>query len=552
MSEKPGQPSVYSIAAHRGFADALVAGLVPRYADAHVGLARLTLLLPSRRAARGITEAFVRLSGESGNAGLLLPRMAVVGDLDGDEGLSALLDPLGAEESVPPAADRTRRWLRLAGLIAELEGKDAPAKEILGGAALLRRAFEAARTMDRLHVEGISPEALMGEEVKALVGEQARHWVDTTRGFLRLQAAWRLELEARGQVDPPTRANMLFDRAAAQWRADPPPHPIVAAGVTSASPALARLLRVVSTLPGGAVILPDLDLTLEDAVWNELGDAGHPATAGDPSFGREDALTHPQYHLKLLLNRMGVNRGEVRPWHRSGMGAAPPARARAISSLFLPPAASASWVDLPEPRRRLSAVRLMESGHPGEEAQAIAILMREALEVPGRRVALVTPDRALAARVVAHLRRWGIVADDTAGQPLPQTAAGRVLLLLAEVLAEGAPPVPLVALLSHPLVGGTGEARASWLEKVRGLDLALRGPRPGVGLAAIADRLVGDKNAELAAWWAVVSGILAPLLASPHDAGLADLLHRLCEAGAALCGGSEGGGGLWSGADGRA
>ena len=56
MSGKAGQPSVYSIAAHRGFADALVAGLMPRYGDANVGLARLTLLLPSRRAARRVAS----------------------------------------------------------------------------------------------------------------------------------------------------------------------------------------------------------------------------------------------------------------------------------------------------------------------------------------------------------------------------------------------------------------------------------------------------------------------------------------------------------------
>ena len=37
-------PNVFSIAAHRGFADALVAGLIPRYADKELGLARLTLL----------------------------------------------------------------------------------------------------------------------------------------------------------------------------------------------------------------------------------------------------------------------------------------------------------------------------------------------------------------------------------------------------------------------------------------------------------------------------------------------------------------------------
>ena len=53
MPDRPGPdengPQVYSIAAHRGFADALVAGLIPRYAEPDRGLARLTLLLPSRR-----------------------------------------------------------------------------------------------------------------------------------------------------------------------------------------------------------------------------------------------------------------------------------------------------------------------------------------------------------------------------------------------------------------------------------------------------------------------------------------------------------------------
>ena len=43
--QRDGGLSVYSIAAHRGFADALVAGLVPRYREEGFGLARLTLLV---------------------------------------------------------------------------------------------------------------------------------------------------------------------------------------------------------------------------------------------------------------------------------------------------------------------------------------------------------------------------------------------------------------------------------------------------------------------------------------------------------------------------
>src|SRR3546814_1793888 len=53
---------------------------------------------------------------------------------------------------------------------------------------------------------------------------------------------------------------------------------------------------------------------------------------GGAVFVRGDAVTHPQYHLKLLLNRMGVARGEVMPWHRRGISAADPARSEEHTS----------------------------------------------------------------------------------------------------------------------------------------------------------------------------------------------------------------------------
>jgi len=539
VPERAG-PKVYSIAAHRGFADALVAGLIPRYAEKELGLARLTLLLPSSRAVRIVTEAFVRLSG----GGMLLPRMAAVGDLDLDETLGPLLDPLGAGSEVPPAADPTRRWLRLADLLREELGPEAPKAP-----GLLRLAFETGRTMDRLTVEGLELGDLLDERIAGIVGDLASHWQQSTRTFARVQARWLAELAARGEVDAPERRNRLFAHAARRWRERPPAHPVVAAGVTSASPALAGLLRVVSELPQGAVILPDLDLSLDEAVWQSLGSAGIPAGEGEAPFGERDALAHPQYHLKLLLNRMWVARDEVQPWHRAGMAKGPPERSSAISNLFLPPEGSAGWVDLKPDQRRLSGVRLMESAHPGEEAQAIALLIRQALEVPEKRVALITPDRGLAGRVVAHLKRWDIVADDTAGRPLPQTPAGRILLLLAEVAAEQATPVPLLSLLTHPLAGA-GEGRAAWLDNARALDLALRGPRPSPGLEPLAEivreQARRGKGSDIAAWWDGVQAILAPLLADGDEVALGTALARLAEAGEALCGTR-----LWAEADGR-
>ena len=532
-------PQVYSIAAHRGFADALVAGLVPRYFEEGVGLARLTLLLPSSRMARTLSEAFIRYFGAQGEgtrtgSGLLMPRMAMVGDLDLDEALGPMLDPLGAGDEIAPAVDPTRRWLRLAELIRDERGEEAPR-----GSALLRLAFETGRVMDRLLAEEITPDELLGARVLDLLDDLAGHWQDNLHLFARVHRRWLAELEERGEVEATTRRNLLFRRAARRWREEPPPGPIVAAGVTSAAPALAAMLRTVSELAKGAVVLPDFDLSMPDEVWDELGSAG--ATQAEPPFQPGDAVTHPQYHLKLLLNRMGVGRGEVQQWHRAGLGKGPPARSLAISSLFLPPRASRSWVDLPSDRRRLAGIHLITSANLEEEAQAIALLAREALETPGRRVAVVTPDRGLAARVVHHLRRWNVEADDSAGRPLPQTTAGRLFLLLAEVAAERAAPVPLLALLEHPLVDG-GEDRGEWLGHVRAFEQKLRGPRPAPGLEPL--RPVAEK-AGLVEWWSGIEAVLAPLCAAPPR--LADLIDALAAAGEALCGEA-----MWAREDGRA
>ena len=537
-----GAPQIYTIAAHRGFADALVAGLIPRYREEGFGLARLTLLLPSRRAARTVTEAFVRAS----DGGLLLPRMVVVGDLDLDEALGSLLDPIGeASDTIPPAIDPTRRRLELAALLRDHDPRRNRGEEPPPASARLREADLIGRTIDRLLVEGVSSDALLSDRVLELVPDLADHWKASTLVFATIERLWRERLAQLGRVDPPTRRNLLFDHAAQRWRDDPPASPIVAAGVTSASPALARMLRVVSELPQGAVILPDLALAdrLDDDVWDGLGHAGVPEEVDGAPIGRRDALTHPQYHLKLLLNRMGVNRAEIDQWHRAGMTAARPERSKAIANLFLPPGPSARWADLGSEDRRLEGVTLMESANSEEEAQAIAILIREALEAPERRVALVTPDRGLAARVVAHLRRWNIAADDTAGTPLPQTAPGRLFLLAAEILGGEGGPVALTALLQHPLVM-RAENRKSWLENARKFDRALRGPRPAPGLAPL--RALADEK-HIREWWDEAEALIAPLFDPPATLPLDQALRQLSTTIEAL-----GGTTVWGGAEGRA
>ncbi|QFT77673.1 double-strand break repair protein AddB [Erythrobacter sp. THAF29] len=533
------EPSVYSIAAHRGFADALVAGLVPRYAEDDFGLARLTLLVPSSRAARTISEAFVRHSGETG---LLMPRMVTVGDLDLDEALGSLLDPLGASD-IPPAVEPTQRWLEIAKLI-EIENAEA-GKPPLTGAARLRLARDVARAMDRLLVEDVPPDDLWSDRILDMLGNLSGHWQDSLRLFSRVQVRWRVRLDELGRVDAAKRRNMLFERAAKRWRAEPPAHPIVAAGVTSAAPALARMLRVIAGMPNGAVLLPDLDLSMSDEAWEELGRAGAAPEPGGQVFGKQDVLTHPQYHLKLLLERMGFARAEVRQWHRKGESAAPPSRTHAISSLFLPPKASQSWIGIAPEKRRLSGVRLMTSANPEEEAQAIALLVREAIDEPEKRVAVVTADRALARRIVQHLSRWNIVADDTAGRPLSLTPAGRLIGLLADLTTHGLEPARFIGALAHPLIHSENrDARADWLRSLRKFDRELRGPWPAPGFAPLREIAA---EAKISDWFEGVEQTLRPLLTLSAEISLAEALDTLVSVAEALAGEA-----VWAREDGRA
>jgi ATP-dependent helicase/nuclease subunit B len=482
------RPSVYTIPPHRSFAEALAAGLMAREGRDRMQLARGLILVPNNRAARAIQDAFVRRAA----GGLLLPRLVAIGDPELDERLGALLDPIG-EEAILPAVEPLQRQLILARLIEDAGGTN-------GGEAM-RLAADLARTLDQLHVEGVDPARLRTIDV----GDLTEHWARSLRLLELVLSRWPAELARLGRVDLTERRNRLLERVAKRWRSEPPPGFVIAAGVSTAAPAVARLLRSVAFMERGRVVFDALDTGMPEEQWASLGPHQH-----DPDTGRAPPSieTHPQFHLKLLLDRMGVSRGEVQRWRWGGGHAARAGRSRLISNALAPARFTTEWTDLPRKDRDRSGVELLEVATPADEAQAIALAMREALETPARTAALVTPDRGLAQRVSAHLKRWGIDADDSAGVPLSVTPPGTLLLAIVEAVTERFAPVPLLALLKHPLVQA-GEGRQNWLDQVRRLDRELRGPRPAPGLQGVTAKLSPEKPAAKA--WSRILPLLEPV-----------------------------------------
>ncbi|MFP6772573.1 MAG: double-strand break repair protein AddB [Alphaproteobacteria bacterium] len=521
-------PNVFTIDPGTGFADQLVAGLLTRYGADPLDLGRLTLLLPTRRGIRAVRDGFLRRT--AGRA-MVLPRMQAIGDVDEDE---LLLDPPQYSAAgddllaLPPAITALRRQLLLLHLIARDRGID-PAQS----APLAR---ELAGLLDRLQTEDVPLDAL--EDL--VPDDLAAHWQETLEFLNLLADPWQTLLAAEGCMDPGQRRNAVLRAQTDRWRQTPPADPIVIAGSTGSIPATEALIALVAQLDNGAVVLPGLDRHADEATW----------AAVDQS--------HAQFGLRQLLATIGVDRDQVRPWTEAAREGP---RHTLLREALRPTETTDQWRYL---RRHLptlgegaaAGLVRIDCADPIEEAGVIALAMRQVLETPERTAALITPDRGLARRVGAELRRWEVAVDDSAGLPLAATPPGSFLRLTAEMLGGGLDPVAFLAALKHPLARG-GRHHGVLRGAARDLDrLALRGPRPGPGIAGLAAALATSREDSLPARALLddlsVRGGAALALCQQAETSLVELLQSHIEFAEWLARDEQGQCQLWAGEAGEA
>ena len=449
-------PNIRFIPADQPFAATLAGHLLHRAGDDPLLLARLRVLLPTRRACRTMREIFL---DRSDGRPLLLPRLQPVGDTEEAE-LALADDPILAQAmlDLPPAMPARRRLILLARAVIRMES--APT----GFDQALALAEDLARLLDQMQTRGVGLDAL-----DTLVeGEHARHWEITTRFLRVLSEVWPAILAAEGMIDAADRRDRLLRLTAAHWRASPPHLPVIAAGATGTIPAIAGLLAVIAELPLGMVILPGLDAGIDAADWAAL----------EP--------THPQAGLKNLLATLGIDRSDIAPLDGAGASA----RVTLAREMMRPAATSGQWSALADQGASLAPALMnltrCDCADIEEEAKVIALIFRATLERPGRTAALVTPDRELARRVAGLCRRWGLAIDDSAGRPLKETPAGHFLRLVGRCGATRLAPVDLLALLRHRhcAPAAAGRAAVAALEKH-----ALRGSKPPPGFAGLRQRL---------------------------------------------------------------
>ncbi|MGO1119058.1 double-strand break repair protein AddB [Rhodovibrionaceae bacterium A322] len=570
--------TVSTIPAELGFADALAQGLLHRFPDP-LQLSQVLVYLPTRRGCRAVQEAFLRATG---GQPLLLPRLIPLGDLDADELLLTQQEALDGpglgpgDADLPEALPSLTRQLLLTRTILAWHRQKTP-QEVPPVDQAARLAQELGRLLDQVETEGLSFDRL-GDLVPE---DYADHWQETLQFLTIITEAWP-DIEAeQGCIGMASRRRLLHEKQAQAWRQTPPPGPIIAAGSTGSIPSTAHLLVTIAQLPRGEVVLPGLDRSCDDEAWRQL--------AHDP--------THPQYGLANLLKKMKLARSQVCDWlpseesEKDALSQGPnpdrlPAadqisdQAGQIPDLFsaleiktpektppVPPASlshspasrgrlinlalatadkTADWArwtvpdgasafDAADLHEALAEVSRLDAPDPGAEAAAIALLLRQALETPEKTAALVTPDRPLARRVAAELRRWDIEVDDSAGVPLSETPPVQFLRLTAQLLAENCAPVALLSVLKHPLAAG-GLSAGDFRRKARRLERALlRGPRPGIGfdgLQAALEQAPQDKlrwprdidPGELSQWIEQLAAMARPFTDAFHRGTFSDVV----------------------------
>lgn len=378
------------------------------------------IILPNQRTAKALINSFIRI-----NQGrpVLLPQILSVGAMD-EMGMV-----LGGRSQLAllPAVHRVKRLSVLTTMIMQ---RNRYTDNPMQAGAAWNMASSLADLMDEAEWAGCD---LYRELPKAVEGDYAQHWQEVLRFLFIVTEMWPQWLADNQMMNPVARRVAILKAQVASWRDSHHADPIWLVGFSDARPAIIDFISAILQLPRGRLVIAGMQEDLSESEWNAL------------------PLTHPFFETAKMLSFLGVKRFDFQEWRLQDARRIGEARVSVFEQALLPARNLEKWLVDRQPVS-LSGCFLISPLNQQQEAMAIALIIRDALETPGKRIALVTPDRNLAMRVSLELGRWGVIADDSAGEPLYKTAGAVLLNLVLQACIEDFTPVSLLSLLKHPLV----------------------------------------------------------------------------------------------------
>ncbi|HHS83133.1 MAG TPA: double-strand break repair protein AddB, partial [Devosia sp.] len=440
----------------------------------------VTIFLPTRRAQARLPELFASALG--GHA--ILPDIRPLGGGDDmDMFLAETLAPAGLPDPISHVDRRfvlcrlVEEWVR-----GQHTGLAHSIKDLASSPArMLALADSLGELIDDMQVEAIPPSA-----IRAMLDSEGSGSADLAANyelnldFLEIVLThWPRILEEQNRADRVQLHNLNMERFIAALPRRFGDRPVIIAGSTGSVPATARLMKAVAQLPRGRIVLPGLDRAMDPKLFE---------TASKPGAPHADRFHgHPQYGLCRLLRHLDVAPGQVQELEGGGTTVRP----QLVRDSLALEQDTAHWHQRRSRHEEaalkaaLKGVSIARAANEQEQALVVALAARKAL-CDGNSVGIVTPDRDFARRVIAELRRFGIRVDDSAGLPLFQSLAGRLLRQILNAARSSFAPLDLVSLLENPALRHLAQEHGV----VEKLDLGLLRGRPFVpGLARIRERM---------------------------------------------------------------
>lgn len=372
-------------------AEVLAKHLFEKFAKEPLELAKIHIILPTRRACLALKEAFFDL-----NKNTLLPQMIPLyelEDLDGD-----------LPSTIPS-------WKRLF-LLTKLCQAKPNLREIT-------KAFPVAVSLAELLDLSYQYDVDLSKINELIPKESfARHWQETTEFLDIIQNAWPKILLECGQIDAQDKLQRLILSYAKKIDSNTP---VIIAGLTGDLPAITELMKA-SLKHGGDIYFDGVDkIFLESA--------------------QKCDSSHPQFLIYKTLKKLGIKPKEIQ------IISGNITHEEFVKQAFR----KDSWEKSKIKEDEIQNISYILCESAENEALTIALNLRKVLETPEKTGCLITPDRTLARRVICHMQRWGIELDDSAGLPLKHTPTGTFLLQINALAQNPNDPQAQLALLKQPL-----------------------------------------------------------------------------------------------------
>ena len=405
--------TLYTIAPHAPFlenlADNILDGKILSGWDLSkpFALSDIVILLPTKRARLSLASIFAQKLG----GGAMLPNITTFGDLTPQE---AVFLPPYDEEPLPKAISNIKRDLILAKLVQSWATNN-PEQTSPQTAEIIALANSLAQLIDNCHIENINHERLRNITPDNL----AKNWQQTLDFLLIALNAWPEILAQEKKIDASLLKKIQIERQAKTAEQIFADRPVIAAGSTGSVLATANLLKAISKLKRGVIILSGLDTSLTKTAFASLADI------------KSNPHGHSQYSTAKLLNHLGAKPDEVMELAKEKN-----IRTNIIRHSLALSADTANWANEKKQYENeislaFKNISLISATTDQEQARAIALACLSGLNEK-QSIGIISPDRNFARRITSELARFEIKVDDSAGTPLFHTRAGR---LIRQILA---------------------------------------------------------------------------------------------------------------------